>query len=290
VEETAPPDWREPHPLPSWGPAREEFQVRQTAQRLLADHLRCPPETSGQDAQVLPPSPRQAFWPGISLNLTGGTLVDFDFTRVSVMEALFDRVAFYGDADFSNAAFHGEASFWEAAFHANASFHYAVFHSLIQFDRAVFHGMVDFAGAAFRDSRFYNAVFHSSARFTGVTFHHSAIFDRVAFHGEADFHEAAFSGFVTFYGVTFRGGVTFDHAVVDVHQLTTLDTAGVTGSRVAHVGDLIFNHFWEWPDGWTVRPDPTDPSRGTLVPAEDANQPEPTVPPPDPTDSGSGTG
>jgi hypothetical protein len=20
-----------------------------------------------------------------------------------------------------------------------------------------------------------------------------------------------------------------------------------------------------WPDGWTVRPDPTDPSRGTLV-------------------------
>jgi hypothetical protein len=43
-----------------------------------------------------------------------------------------------------------------------------------------------------------------------------------------------------------------------------------------------------WPDGWTVRP--TVLSRGTLVPAEHAEEPAPAVPPPDPTDGGSGTG
>jgi hypothetical protein len=45
-----------------------------------------------------------------------------------------------------------------------------------------------------------------------------------------------------------------------------------------------------WPDGWIVLPDPTDPSRGTLVRAEQAEEPEPAVPPSDLTDSASGTG
>jgi hypothetical protein len=92
MEEVAPSaDDRDParQSLPEHGPAREELQVRRTAQRLLTDHLRCPPQTSGQEAQLLPSSPHQAFWPGISLDLTGATLVDFDFAQVSVIQVQF---------------------------------------------------------------------------------------------------------------------------------------------------------------------------------------------------------
>jgi hypothetical protein len=60
----------------------QELQVRQTAQRLLADHLRRPPDISHEDAQRIKASPEETFWPGISLDLTGATLVDFDLTAV----------------------------------------------------------------------------------------------------------------------------------------------------------------------------------------------------------------
>jgi hypothetical protein len=87
-EEVAPPTNgrdRAPQPAPGRDPAREELQVRQTAQRLLANHLRLPRGPS-QDAQLLPPSPRRPFWPGISLDLTGAALIDLGFARVSVIQ------------------------------------------------------------------------------------------------------------------------------------------------------------------------------------------------------------
>jgi hypothetical protein len=57
--------------------AAQELQVRQTAQRLLAAHLRRPENGSGVDAQGIEPTSDGKFWSAISLDLTGVALVDF---------------------------------------------------------------------------------------------------------------------------------------------------------------------------------------------------------------------
>jgi hypothetical protein len=206
--------------LPAHNPAQEELQVRQTAQRLLADHLRWPRETSGEDAQLLPPSPDQAFWPGISLDLTGATLVDFIFMQVSVVQAEFVGTTFQGTAEFRRATFQGTAAFHDATFKGTAWFAEATFQDAVAFTRATFQGT-----AAFNDAIFLDA----------------AWFDKATFQGTARF-----------------GGV-----------------------RVANLDDPDKERVW--PDGWTVRPDPTDLSRGTLVPVELTEEPEPAVPPSDET-------
>jgi hypothetical protein len=138
--------------------AAQELQVRQTAQRLLADHLRHPPDISHEDAQRIEASPEETFWPGISFDLTGATLVDFDLSGISVSAASFTRARFPGDARFERATFSGAA-------------------------------------------RFGGATFSGDARFDGV--------------------------------------------------------------RVLHLDDSHSRRVW--PEGWTVRPDADDPSRGTLV-------------------------
>jgi hypothetical protein len=192
VEEAAPlvdgRDWG-PKEGAAHDPAQEELQVRQAAQRLLADHLRCPLEISGQEAQFLPASPQQAFWPGISLDLTGATLIDFTFISVSVINVGFD-----------------------------------------------------------------GATFLRGARCSGATFLRRALFGGATFQGDAGFDEA-----------TFQGPPFFSEA---------------------HV--LLFDNRDSrrvWPDGWIVLPDPTAPSRGTLVRAEHAKEPKPAAPPSDHTDN-----
>jgi hypothetical protein len=60
--------------VPAQDSAQEELQVRQTAQRILAAHLQPPEGASSEEAQRRRPSSRRAFWPSISLDLTGTTL------------------------------------------------------------------------------------------------------------------------------------------------------------------------------------------------------------------------
>ena len=72
----------------------QELQVRQTAQRLLADHIRRPSDISHEDAQRIKASSHKTFWPGISLDLIGATLVDFDMRGISVIGASFTMASF----------------------------------------------------------------------------------------------------------------------------------------------------------------------------------------------------
>ena len=65
---------------------QQERQVRLTAQRILAEHLR--DERNPDQRSASPPGPR--FWPGISLDLTGATLIGLDFHRVIAENARFD--------------------------------------------------------------------------------------------------------------------------------------------------------------------------------------------------------
>jgi hypothetical protein len=100
----------------------QELQVRLTAQRLLADHLRRPPDISHEDAQRIKASPEETFWPGISLDLTGATLVDLDLSGISVIGANFTKATFSDAAWFGGATFSATAWFGEATFSATARF------------------------------------------------------------------------------------------------------------------------------------------------------------------------
>jgi uncharacterized protein YjbI with pentapeptide repeats len=244
------------HPVLGQNPAQEELQVRKTAQHLLADHLRRPPQTSGQEAQFLPPSPQQGFWPAISLDLTGAVLVDFYFAEVSVIEARFVETTFQGSARFNEATFQGTARFDKATFQGSA-----------RFDEVAFRGTARFQDATFFRARFAKATFQDYAWFTKATFQRTTGFNEATFQDHAGFISATFQGYTEFTKATFQGTARFDSATFK--GTARFDEAMVEGQA-----------YRVWPDGWTVRPDPTDPSRSTLVPAERAREPEPAVPRP----------
>jgi hypothetical protein len=63
-----------------------------------------------------PPSPDQAFWPGIGLDLTSAALTDLRFANASVVKAIFHEATFTGDAGFVGATFTGPARFDRVTF------------------------------------------------------------------------------------------------------------------------------------------------------------------------------
>ncbi|MER5327138.1 pentapeptide repeat-containing protein [Streptosporangium roseum] len=113
----------EPAPRQESGDREGELQVRLTAQRILSLHLRN--ERPADQRSVLPAAP--AFWEGMSLDLTGATLIDFDLTSGHVTDARFTKATFIKGAWFEGAAFTGPARFGEATFTGYANFHGATF-------------------------------------------------------------------------------------------------------------------------------------------------------------------
>jgi uncharacterized protein YjbI with pentapeptide repeats len=269
---------RAPHPEPGLNPD-QELQVRQIAQHILADHLRLPPGISSAAAQRRRPSPREDFWPDINLDLTGATLVNLNFNRVSVVGALFNQATFrgaarfveatfQGDASFRGAKFRGEARFVGATFQGDTWFRRAKFRDYASFREATFRG-VWFRGAKFRgDVRFVDAKFRGDAGFSWAKFRGDVWFFRAKFRGDAGFDKAKFRGDASFRGATFRRGARFRGA-------TFRRGAGFGGAQVLHLNNPGLNERRVWPDGYTVRPDPADPTRGTLVYREQAQEPEP---------------
>ena len=193
------------------GTWQQERQVRLTAQRILAEHLR---DDRAEDQQATDP-PSSRFWNNIRLDLTGATLIDFNLVNGVIADANFHRAAFSGDAIFSGAAFSGDARFGGAAFSGDASFSGAAFSGDARFGEAAFSGDALFGGAAFSgDASFPEAVFRGDALFGGATFSRSAGFRRAAFGGDAEFRKANFAGDAWFDKATFsrrrlvrRGGL-----------------------------------------------------------------------------------
>jgi uncharacterized protein YjbI with pentapeptide repeats len=354
--------------VPGLDPTQEELQVRKTAQRILATHLQLPTEIESMFAQRIQPSPGQRFWPRISVDLTGATLVDFNFEGVSVQQARFDKVTFQGDttfrradfqrpvgfdkarfrdraffgetrfrshagflgatfqdvASFGGATFQGHAGFWKATFQNQAHFSKVAFLYQAGFAGATFHSYAAFTEATFQDvdfgtrfpalgsldqvatfksiADFTRATFSGSAWFAGITFRY-ATFDGATFQGDAGFEGATFEIHATFEGATFQGKAGFRGATFQARpgfnatqfaseagfkEATFASgnrVGGVNGARVLRLDDRGLNKHRRWPEGYIVRPDPADPTRGTLVHAEQAEEPEPAVPPPDATGS-----
>jgi hypothetical protein len=128
----------------------QERQVRLTAQRILANHLR-----PGNH-----PRPLNTFWPDIDLDLTGASLLDLDFAKCCINTAQFTQATFTGDTTFELAACTGDARF-----------HSAMFTGRIRFSEATFTGTADFTQATFAQGvHFGGTVFASAAVFGGATF------------------------------------------------------------------------------------------------------------------------
>jgi hypothetical protein len=161
---------------------RQELQVRMTAQRILAGHLR-------RDAA-------DAFWTGIDLNLTEAHLHELRLGDCHVKSAQFGGAQFSGPARFDGAQFGGPAAFPGAQFSGPA-----------RFDGTQFGGPAGFSGAQFGSfAGFPRAQFGGFAGFDGTQFGEFVGFDGTQFGGPAWFEQAHFSGGVRFDGARVRPG------------------------------------------------------------------------------------
>jgi uncharacterized protein YjbI with pentapeptide repeats len=191
---------------------RQERQVRLTAQRILAEHLR---DDRAKDKRFTdPPNPR--FWPDIRLDLAGATLIEFSIPNCVMAGAQFNWATFSGYTEFGGATFSGTASFRGATFGGNASFEGATFSDIASFERVTFSRYARFDGATFSGTAwFVDATFSGSALFEGATFSGPAAwFNGATFSGPARFGEATFSGSGSawFGGATFSGPAEFGRA------------------------------------------------------------------------------
>ncbi|MFF0250774.1 pentapeptide repeat-containing protein [Streptosporangium sandarakinum] len=244
---------------------REERQVRLTAQRILADHLRYTDPPARRWWQSRRAAPDARHWPDMRLDLTGATLIDFDLHYCRISEARFNAATFTGDASFDGATFTGETQFDGATFTGHAWFYAAAFTGDAWFDRATFTSETQFDAATFTGhARFYNVTFTGptafsrttftdQAGFSGTTFTGGTWFDEATFTDAAHFSAATFTGHALFNRATFTGDAWFDRATftgeASFEAATGLQWAELDGARVAPA------KWWTkrvWPPCWQV--------------------------------------
>jgi uncharacterized protein YjbI with pentapeptide repeats len=212
---------------------REELQVRKTAQRILAAHLR---DETYADQRANGPPP-DTFWAEINtIDLAGAHLVDFGLVdcRVDVL-------------NFNGATFTGESVFRGLSC------------DLAFFQGATFCGHTDFRGATFVNSAWFSYAsfatdvwFHADEFFPATHFGRHAAFKHVTFTWGARFDQAIFSGSIDFSGSTYGNGVEavrFDGVHVEDPNATSPDSKAASN----------------WPPGWVVELGPDPDGAGTLI-------------------------
>jgi uncharacterized protein YjbI with pentapeptide repeats len=284
----------------------QEMQVRLTAQRILATHLRRQPNP-------------ETFWPDTDLDLAGAALNQFDFGDCEVREASFDGARFHGRTTFTTADFTGTVSFRQATFLGEAVFDRATFrdadfHDARFLDRVEFHlaqfeddvafTSAQFAGVAFFfDVTFKKEVTFGTSRNDGASFDHDAVFertrfaDRVVIRGTTfrrdtlftgaefekftAFHNAVFGAYTTFLEARFHDEVRFHNAVFEGQvefDNTEFGHGAFAGAsfrdRVSFTGARFLGG--STCDGAKVRTDVDDPMRSwpdgwTLTPLPDSD-------------------
>ena len=91
----------------------QEREVRLAAQRILTDHLRITTSDKiDQPGSAVP----ETYWPDLTIDLTGATLIDFDFTGCRAAAVTFTQAKFVGTARFDGAQFNGAARFENVRF------------------------------------------------------------------------------------------------------------------------------------------------------------------------------
>lgn len=117
------------------------------------------PPTDTLDQRKIGQRPELRFWEDTRLDLTGATLMDFDFTRCHAAQVRFGGATFTGDALLYRATFTGHARFDEATVTGLASFVHTTFTGDARFDGATLTGGAWFGGTTFTgDTRFDEAL------------------------------------------------------------------------------------------------------------------------------------
>ncbi|HVK21467.1 MAG TPA: pentapeptide repeat-containing protein [Actinokineospora sp.] len=174
--------------------SQQEREVRLAAQRLLATHLR---PGNAHAAET--------FWPGIDLDLTGATLIDFTVADCAIRTATFDKATFAGTTWFDGVTVTGDARFERAGFAGDARFYGATFTGNARFVRT---GFAD-------DAQFVGTEFTGDVLFSGARFAKSAWFDDATFTETVWFNKATFAGHVGLVGTRFALGVPKELAPFD---------------------------------------------------------------------------
>ncbi|MFI6907210.1 pentapeptide repeat-containing protein [Nonomuraea sp. NPDC050394] len=242
----------------------EERQVRLTAQRILADHLREETPATRFRWHLRAANLDDRHWPGIRLDLTSTTLINFSLDSCRIGDAHFSGAIFAGDAHFSGAIFAGDAWFRGATFTGNAEFDGATFSRDARFDDATFTHDANFYQATFvGEAGFADVIFMLDAIFEQVVCSWRAGFDRATFTDGARFRRATFSNSVRFAHVTFArtahfDAVTFGGNIVLMNTVGT-DRATLTGARLAPEAELMVQDLPQFgnvspPPAWRVEP------------------------------------
>ncbi|MCG5220033.1 pentapeptide repeat-containing protein [Streptosporangium soli] len=189
--------------------SHEERQVRLTAQRILQEHLRDdrPPE----ERESVPTG--NPFWPGKSLDLTGATLININFTGCRFVTVDCSGATFNGPAGFGGATFNGTARFGEVTFNGTAAFEGVTFNGLAAFGEATFNGSAGFGGTTFSERVWFEGTtFNGSGWFGGATFNGPGWFGEATFNGPAGFGKATFNESAGFRKATFNESARFRKA------------------------------------------------------------------------------
>ncbi|MCG8919424.1 pentapeptide repeat-containing protein [Actinokineospora sp. PR83] len=197
----------------------QEREVRLTAQRLLATHLRPGPDEN---------TPAATFWIDIDIDLTGATLIDLELDACTIRAARFSEAIFTGITRFNGATFTHTAWFNGATFTHTAWFNGATFTHTARFNRATFTDTAWFKEAIFTHTAWFTGVtFADIAWFNGVTFTDAAWFEGATFTHTAGFNGVTFTGIAWFEGTTFTSNASFDGATFT--DDTAFDAVTFTG-------------------------------------------------------------
>ncbi|WP_035844752.1 pentapeptide repeat-containing protein [Kitasatospora azatica] len=245
-----------------------DTDVRGEALRMLARHLR---HTSTGEGE---------FWDGMSVDLSGATLVDADFSGCRLTVGRFADTRFQGEVSFAAARFE-EALFWRALFQGDAGFTGVRIDGSAAFGRTRFHGAADFDQARFGgiawfgrgeeclddDDPLWETVEQAGSvslpwdelNETDPSWPSHVLVedyqewteggDGARFNGRASFQGARFDGPAWFWKARFGGVVTFRNARFNDCVGLDQPTVDLTGAQAAR--PLDDDDAQDWPFGWT---------------------------------------
>ncbi|MDS0134756.1 MULTISPECIES: pentapeptide repeat-containing protein [unclassified Amycolatopsis] len=219
------------------GEARQEKEVRLTAQKIISGHL--------WPGDLKDPDP--SFWADIDLDLAGATLFDTELDGVVVGKANFAAATFVGASRFDGATFSGRTNFDDAVFTADARFVGAKFENYSSFSEAKFNNDADFAAVRFFEPATLSGItFSGMARFKGARFSGETLFDATKFSSYTEFSDARFSDDAWFAESTFSGTATFERASFTSFTSFTdavFNTATFQEANFAGSTEFIRAHF-----------------------------------------------
>ncbi|EWM19806.1 pentapeptide repeat-containing protein [Kutzneria sp. 744] len=191
------------------------------------------------------------YWSEVDVvDLTGATLIDFDFANSHIGDVTFRAAQFHGEtvfcfarltkAEFADAEFFGPTSFQNARFTLAAQFNRARFSEDVVFSKVRIDG-----NGSFEETQFFGVVWFDDARLPDLTSLKST-----RFHDHASF-ESAELRMIWLLGARFYGGATFHGS-----QLTEIKTDDpLDPAQPIWVGlDVPNSRPSSWPPGYIVQP------------------------------------